>query len=251
MSSKIFTNQLRKYVRSLHSIKYRQKYNKFIAEGPKVSYEFINQGKYLIEYIFCLSEWYESHLSTLSPELLKCTIIVTSKQLDQISTLKSANQILIVAEQVSEKRSVLENEWLLYLDRIQDPGNMGTILRIADWYNFKQVIASSDSVSFYNPKVIQAGMGAHNRISFLQMDIASFSSLSIPKYAMTLTGNNSFMKRLPNPGAVIIGNESKGVSNSLLESVDDQWSLPRYGGAESLNAAVACGIICYEIKRSH
>ncbi len=237
-----FTNQLKKYVRFLHQTKHRQKYNKFIAEGPKICTEFLNNGSYQPEYIFATADWIEQneHLARILP--LNRIITLKQRELEQISTLKSANQILIVLEKTGTNEQFSLSKWSLYLDRIQDPGNMGAILRIADWYNIQNVYSSTDSVDFYNPKVVQAAMGAHNRLFLSATDYASLDGVS---YGLCLDGAPLADFDKPESGILVIGNESRGISDPIMQTLEHKVTIPRYGGAESLNASVACGIACH------
>lgn len=246
------TNQLKKYVRSLHTNKQRQKYNKFIAEGPKVSVEFLRANKYQLEFLFCTNEWQEANEHLLLDLDVNKVIPVKSKVLSQLSLLKTANNILLVLDKnQGENHESNAQSWTLYLDRIQDPGNMGTILRIADWYGIESVLASSDCVSYYNPKVIQAGMGAHNRVHLETVTYTELISNELPKYGLSLDGKLLNNNLNLDPGIIIIGNESKGISSELLTSCNERLTIPRHGGAESLNASVACGISCQILIGNH
>jgi len=240
------TNQLKKYVRSLHASKHRQKYNKFIAEGPKICEEFLSSKKYQIEYLFCTADFLENHphlTHTVSSEK-RC--IVKERELSQLSCLKTANKVLLVLEtRMSESPDFSVEHWSLYLDRIQDPGNMGTLIRIADWYGISAVYASPDSVSFYNPKVVQASMGAHNRVELVVLPSGDFGSAPFPKYGLSLDGKDIASLNHPSPGCIVVGNESKGISEEIKSHCTELLTIPRRGQAESLNAAVATGIACH------
>lgn len=245
------TNNLRKYVKSLHLGKYRQKYNKFIAEGPKICAEFLKSDKFQIEYLICTQEWSDdnAHLANSYDTRL---VICNAKDHKSISTLQNANNILIVAEKHSSAKTIedilQDSNWSIFLDRLQDPGNMGTILRIADWYGIKSIIASPDSVDYYNPKVIQSAMGAHNRITMAKSEASQLMLQNYNSLAMVLEGSNINDYNNPESGGIIvIGNESKGISKEVLSQCKTHLSIQRKGGAESLNAAVACGIACHQL----
>jgi len=238
------TAQLKKYIKSLHHHKYRQKYNKFIVEGPKISEEFLLGKHYSVEYLICEEEWMLNHLDLCSIYRDKL-IRVDSKSLNSISALQNPNKILMVLEsRDADELKFKENEWTIYLDRIQDPGNLGTIMRIADWYGVNSCIAGPGTVSYYNPKVVQSAMGAHNRINLCQAKFEDINCGSIPTLAMSLNGININTISV-NSGIIIIGNESQGISSSILDSVTHCITIPKFGGAESLNASVACGIACH------
>jgi len=173
------------------------------------------------------------------------TIVCSDKDLKTISTLKTPNKILIVLSSNLNEINTFDptSNWAYYLDRVQDPGNMGAILRIADWYAIERVLMSPDSVDVFNPKVVQSAMGAHNRVN---MDILDAETL-IANHAdhlisMSLKGEpiNNF-GALKN-GIIVIGNEGKGISQTIQDNSRYKILIPKIGGAESLNASVACGI---------
>ena len=137
------------------------------------------------------------------------------------------------------------NEWCLALDDIQDPGNMGTIIRIADWFGIGHIICSPACVDVYNPKVVQSAMGGHLRVGIYEADIAAFlDATPLPKIAATLNGENVYAMARLKAGVLIIGNESKGVSARVAALATQKVTIPRRGGAESLNAGVSAGILC-------
>lgn len=247
MLQMILNNKLRKYVRSLHLHKYRQKYNKFIAEGPKICAEFIDNQKYKIEFLFCTQDWYDINRETIE-SLGDKTIIVNDKDLQSISCLQKSNRTLIVAESMQSHIEIesLSDKWTIYVDKVQDPGNMGTIIRIADWYGIDNLIASIDSVDFYNPKVVQAAMGSHNRIELSSIDAEDLPVESMNAFALVLGGQDimTISDDDTKSGLIILGNESQGINPALSQRCIHKVSIGRRGGAESLNVSVACGIAC-------
>lgn len=236
-----YTNQLKKYVRSLHLHKFRQKYDKFIGEGPKICAEFL-RGNHEVTHVFHTKEWLDSDAASLADS--DRMILVKDKELTQLSTLKSPNQVLCVIDIPPPMPAApAQDKWYIYLDKIQDPGNMGTIIRIADWYGIETVLLSPDCVSVYNPKVVQSAMGGHNRISFLLKSPKVMKSLELPLYGLMLQGED--IKNLDLlPGIIVVGNESSGINDELAAMLDKRLTITGKGGAESLNAAVACGIVC-------
>lgn len=239
-----YTNQLKKYVRSLHMRKYRQKYDKFIAEGPKICEEF-KRGNHTISHIFCVKNWLDENPNAI--DRVDNLTVIKERELQQISALKTANQVLFVIDRPSASNLDLGGDvaWMLYLDKIQDPGNLGTIIRIADWYNISCILLSHDSVDPYNPKVIQSAMGGHNRIKTKILEsIADLQSIKKPLYGLALRGADINTLSL-DPGILIVGNESKGIRPELLPLLDQKITISKIGGAESLNASVACGIACH------
>ena len=241
-----------KYINSLRIKKFRQKYNNFIAEGDKIAREIILQQNVEIEAIYATASWidtYESQLSVGRDKVFNISIT----ELKGISTLKTANEVLIIAKQPSFKLSpeILKKQLILYLDAIQDPGNMGTILRIADWFGIPAVYCSEECADLYNPKVVQASMGAFLRVSVNTSSLETIKSkLEIPVLGATLQGENVYKMDLPEAGIIVIGNESKGIRPSNLELLTHQIKIPSFGdgGAESLNAGVATGIICSQFR---
>lgn len=244
----ILTNKLRKYVRSLHLHKYRQKYDKFIAEGPKVCAEFIESQKYKIEFLFCTQDWYDINQDS-TKSLGDKIIIASDKDLQTISCMQKANKTLIVMDKPSMSDLQLgsaANQWMIYTDKIQDPGNMGTIIRIADWYGIENLISSTDSVDFYNPKVVQAAMGSHNRLHLRSIDAENLPIESMNAFALVLGGQDitSLSDDITQSGIIVMGNESQGINPVLADRCTHKVSIERKGGAESLNVSVACGIAC-------
>ncbi len=235
-----------KYIQSLHHKKFRQKYDNFIAEGDKIAYEILKSEKLILEGIFATSVWLEKY----APELKKHQAIIqeiSDAELKKISTLTTPNQVLMIVKQPSFEpdNQLLNKELVLYLDGIQDPGNMGTILRIADWFGIKNVFCSDTCVEVFNPKVIQATMGAFLRVNTKEIPLENLINETTPIYGALLEGENVFQKTLTTHGVIVIGNEGKGISETLLPLVNQPILIPPHGeGAESLNAAVATGIIC-------
>ncbi len=233
-----------KYINSLKHKKYRQKYNNFVAEGDKIAREILKHQPKAIELIIATQQWADSQQSI--PQYLNSKInIVTSSNLKKISSLQTPNQVLFIVQQLIRPTISLENQLTLVLDRIQDPGNMGTILRIADWFGINQVVCSADCVDIYNPKVVQSTMGAFLRVKTYYQDIVKLCEQThLPIYGAVLQGENLFKIKPPKAGLIVIGNESKGISGALQNQLTHRITIPSNGGAESLNAGVATGIIC-------
>ena len=136
-------------------------------------------------------------------------------------------------------------KWCLALDDIQDPGNMGTIIRIADWFGWEQIVCSPGCVDIYNPKVVQAAMGGHLRVNIITEDLATYlPKVNKPVFAAALNGENIYDIPKQQEGVLIIGNESKGISDPIMQLANKKVTIPRLGGAESLNAGVSAGILC-------
>lgn len=244
----MISKSLIKYVQSLHNRKNRQKYDKFIAQGPKIANEILRSSNLTVEYVFATSEFIEKNVESLNGHQAHLHL-VSNKELERISTNKTPNQVLLVCEKLPQNANVvLKNEWSFYLDKVQDPGNVGTIIRIADWFGVSQVILGPECADLYNPKVLQSTMGGFMRVKISNADFGDVRSNNpdAKVYATALEGESIKDLQLE-PGIIVIGNESKGIQKSILNASDVLVHIPSAGGAESLNAAVACGIIAYAI----
>lgn len=233
-----------KYIRSLALQKFREEKQSYLAEGEKIVAEWL-QSDEKIEYIVGLEDWItlQAPLIRKHPEAL--LIKVTEDELKQISTLQQPNKALLVVKRQPQKPLIHINDWCLALDGIRDPGNVGTILRIADWFGISYVFCSPDCVDALSPKVVQAAMGAHLRVTVYETDLpALIKSSSLPAYAAVLGGDNVYQLNAPEKGIIIIGNEAKGISKEIIDLAKYNITIPRLGGAESLNAGVSAGILC-------
>lgn len=233
-----------KYIRSLALQKFREENQCYLAEGEKIVGEWL-QSDEKIEFIFGLEGWMDNNKSLIQKHAEALLITVTEEELKQISTLQSPNKALLVVKRNAQKTLLQIKDWCIALDGIRDPGNMGTILRIADWFGIDHVICSADCVDTFSPKVVQAAMGAHLRVSIYETDLAQFiAGSTLPAFAAVLGGDNVYQIKSPEKGIIIIGNEAKGISNEIIELAKYKVTIPRQGGAESLNAGVSAGILC-------
>jgi len=233
-----------KYIRSLTQQKFRKEFNVFIAEGDKIAREWLISDA-IVKIIVAESSWAETYKELINrhPQAELC--IVNEAELEQITNLQTANKVLLVIEIPGENKKLPVDEWCIALDNIQDPGNLGTIIRIADWFGIKHVVCSPDCADYYNPKVIQAGMGSHLRVALHKTALEGFiAQYKMPVLAATLSGENITKTERLKAAVLLIGNESKGVSAELLKHVTKEITIPGKGGAESLNAAVSAGILC-------
>ncbi len=249
-----------KFIQSLHQKKFRQMYGNFIVEGDKIVRELLMQRKMGIEAIYALETWVVANATLLKPHFSKI-LTVSEAELKQISALTTPNQVLAVAKKPSDfevkkddlfsenQQKLIAQNISLYLDAIQDPGNMGTILRIADWFSIPYVFCSPDCVEVWSPKVVQASMGACLRVDTYAIDFFDLKKLtpSVSVMVAALKGQNIFTENVPKKGIVVIGNEGNGVRPEIFESADFLINIPGGGGSESLNAAVATGIICAQL----
>ena len=237
----------KKEVKDIHSLslkKHRDETKLFVAEGPKIVEELIQLAPFNVLGVYGLEEWTSLHadfnksvtIETIPPEVL-----------EKISHLKTPNKVLAVLQQFISERPVIESI-ALYLDTIQDPGNFGTIIRIADWFGIENVICSAGCADLYNPKVVQATMGSVARVKvFYDHDGSWISSQDLPVYGAVLNGRSIYDHSKISRGIIMIGNESKGISKELQEILTEKITIPKKGKAESLNAAVATGIILSQL----
>jgi TrmH family RNA methyltransferase len=227
-----------KYIQSLCQKKQRSTDELFIVEGPKLAAEVL-ASNYQIKKGYATADWLLENKTAVD------FVVVTELELERMSGLQTPNQVLLVCQQKNLKTiPSLKNQLTLVVDGIQDPGNLGTIIRIADWYGIKQIIASEDSVDCYNPKVIQSTMGSFIRVDCYYTDLVQLLTNSIvPVYGALLNGHSILSLKKPTEGLLVIGNESKGIREPILPLIQEAITIPRIGGAESLNAAVAAGII--------
>jgi len=238
----ITKNQV-KYIQSLGQKKSRDEENCFIAEGPKLVNELMTASNCRIAQFYVLKEWVDEHANAKDHGEV---IEVSAAELEKISQLTTPNQVLAVVEKIQWKNEpIVKGAISLVLDTIQDPGNMGTIIRLADWFGVKTIFCSSDCVDVYNPKVVQASMGSISRVRVEYTDILSLlkDNKEVSIYAAILNGRDVTKMEKINDGMIVIGNESKGINEEILNLANVHITIPGKGKAESLNAGVATGII--------
>ncbi|MEN9350709.1 MAG: hypothetical protein RL372_1687 [Bacteroidota bacterium] len=232
-----------KYIQSLSDKKVRLETGCFIAEGVKLVGEMIAAG-YPIKAIYALDSWD-------APDTEIEVNRVEAFELEKMSLLQTPNQVVAVAKIPSKTDAVnLTGKLTIVLDGIQDPGNLGTIIRIADWFGVQQIVASEDTVDVYNPKVIQATMGSFMRVSVAYKNIADWlPTVKLPVFGALLEGENVFTTNAPKQGLLLIGSEAKGIRENIIDLITHPVTIPKIGGAESLNAGVATGIIVAQLTR--
>ncbi len=241
------------HIKSLHHIKYRDKFGEFIVEGPKLVVELLKSG-YATSRVFA-TEGHVKIIGARSGSKLDITII-SDAELGRISHLKSPNGILAVVKKPSFDLNDLnfEHGFLLMLDGISDPGNLGTIIRTAEWFGIRNIICSENCVEMYNPKVVQSTMGSlfRSRIYYTNLvDLLSCANQKVPVYGTFLDGENIYNQDFRDSGIFIIGSESHGISPEVEKLINRRIHIPSFvNGAESLNASVAAAICCSEIRRN-
>lgn len=237
-------NQL-KLITSLQQKKYRQKQNMFIAEGVKVVNELLNSNLEL-ESLFVV-EGYQFDAVPLHK-----LVYITETDLKKISTLKTPNKVLAVFK-IPDELKLKEEGLIVALDEINDPGNLGTIIRLCDWFGVTQLICSKNTVDCYNQKVIQATMGSITRVQINYIDLATYlEATSLPAFTADMDGENIYKTTLPTQGVLVMGNEANGISTAIHELVKNKLTIPRFGSlqaTESLNVATATAIFLSEFKR--
>lgn len=232
-----------KYIQSLGQKKFRQQEGVFIAEGPKLVLELLLSVPGNIVEIFAVKEWIESHQTQL--KAFTCTEI-SEQELEKISQLATPNLVIAVLTNFDKTAPAqVKGQVVLALDGIQDPGNLGTIIRIADWFGVSQMVCSEDTADVYNPKVVQSTMGSIARVRISYTDLQQWlkEQKDTAIYATVLQGEDITRMKKISSGILLIGNESKGISPEILKLANATINIPRKGGAESLNAAVATGIV--------
>lgn len=233
-----------KYIQSLHQKKFRVESKAFLAEGPKIAAEVLERAPGQVQWVAALPEWITAHASLLKGVLPERVLTVNESELERISALMTPNEVVLVVEEKEEPWSLPPDSWCLALDAIQDPGNLGTIIRIADWFGVNRLLCSPTCAEWYNPKVIQSTMGSFLRVHHTYTDLAErMASSGRPVYAATLEGEPVTRLSRQVPGFILIGNESRGISPALRALATREVTIPRAGEAESLNAAIAAGII--------
>ena len=231
-----------KLITSLSQKKYRHKYKLFIVEGIKVVQEFLNSS-YELEILFST----ESSFSYLDS-----FIEVSEQELKKISSLKTPNKVIALFKIPVQKNSS-SSGLIVALDAINDPGNLGTIIRLCDWFGVDQLLCSKETVDCYNTKVVQSSMGSLTRVAISYVDLKEYlTSVSIPVFIADMDGDNIYEMKPPTSAVLVMGNEANGISNSIKQIVSTKISIPRYGNSqltESLNVATATAILLSEFRR--
>jgi TrmH family RNA methyltransferase len=251
----MISNKQVKLITSLQVKKYRHEYNKFLAEGEKIA-DVILKSSYKIDAVYATKEWLSNHKPKNNIQYIE----VSEKELEKLSGLKTPQNVIVVADipELEFYAHSLKNNLSLVFDEIKDPGNFGSIIRIADWFGIKNIICSPDSVELYNPKVIQATMGSFCNVNvhyYPLKDLFEMNKheLHLPVFGTMLDGENIHQTKLNNAALILFGNESKGIKPDYLPYLTQKIKIPTYNKdsqkAESLNIAIATGIVCAEFRR--
>lgn len=238
-----------KFIKSLQIKKYRKEHKAFLVEGSKNLIE-VFESDYQIQQVFCTEFFYKKHQSYFSSTI--SYTLVSQDELEKTGSYASNNAgIAIVSMKEENQFNIFTNEWVLVLDDVNDPGNLGTIIRIADWYGIKKIVCSQNTADVYNPKVISSSMGSFTRTQLIYTELISFFKKheNIPIYGAFLEGENVHKITFPTTAFLVMGNEANGISEEIEKLVTKKISIPAYGGAESLNVAIATAIILDNTKR--
>ncbi len=254
----ISTQQI-KYIRSLHQKKNRDKYNSFIAEGFKIVNEAIAVCPELLDQLVCTSKVKDQitinslHSNTILSE-------ADAKDFKKISAQSTPQEVLaLIKKPLKQSPELLHySDISIVLDRIRDPGNLGTLIRLADWFGVENIFCSSDTVDCYNTKVVQSSMGAIFRVGIHYLELNGFLKYirrnpAIKIFGTSLKGNDLYKTKLSKPALIMFGNEADGISEKLVDYSDENLFIPNFSiypnRSESLNVSVAAAIICAEFRR--
>ncbi|MFT5673266.1 MAG: TrmH family RNA methyltransferase [Polaribacter sp.] len=241
----ISKNQV-KVITSLSQKKYRQKHKLFIAEGIKVVNELLNSS-FEIDTLFAV----DNFITDVSVDKI---IRISEKDLQKISNLKTPNKVLGIFK-IPDEIPLQINGVTIALDAINDPGNLGTIIRLCDWFGVSQLVCSKETVDCYNQKVVQASMGSLTRVSIIYTDLETYlHETHLPTFIADMDGENIYKTTLPKEAILIMGNEANGVSDEIKALIKNKISIPRFGETqrtESLNVATATAILLSEFKRDY
>ncbi len=231
-----------KLIASLQQKKYRDQTGLFVGEGPKVIAELLNEG---LKLHWCFS-------TDASQIIAENHFHITEMELKKISSLNTANKSLAVFE-IPKQNKIQDSGLIVALDAVRDPGNLGTIIRLCDWFGVQQLLCSEDTTDCYNPKVVQATMGSLARVQVHYVSLSEyFENTKLSIYGGFMDGKNIYSEKLSKNGIVVMGNEANGISEAILQKISRKIAIPRFGNSqqtESLNVATATAILLSEFRR--
>ena len=231
-----------KLITSLSQKKYRQKHKLFVVEGVKVVQEFLNSS-YELDIVFSSNTNFSSTNKFIE---------VTDQELKKISSLKNPNKVLAIFK-IPNQINPIMGGLILALDSINDPGNLGTIIRLCDWFGIEQLVCSNETVDCFNSKVVQASMGSLTRVAISYLDLKKYlQNASVPIFIADMDGLDVYKTKLPDSALLVLGNEANGISDDIKQLVTTKITIPRYGAfqqTESLNVATASAILLSEFRR--
>ena len=241
-----------KFIRSLEQKKVRREERVFLAEGPKLTADLL--GHFRCRYLAATDDWLASHNTIEADEIDTATI----DEIARASLLKTPQDVIAIFDQREEKTdiTVIEKQLCLALDDVQDPGNLGTIIRIADWFGIEHIFCSTNTVDVYSPKVVQATMGALSRVHLHYVSLTELIGTlnkNVPIYGTLLDGTNIYTQELSTTGLIVMGNEGNGITAEVRQLINRKLYIPNYpegrDTSESLNVAIATAVTCAEFRR--
>jgi TrmH family RNA methyltransferase len=236
-------NQI-KLISSLQQKKQRIAHQLFIAEGIKGVQELLD-ASFELEHLYTTQNDFETVVNSLKT-------LVSEADLKKMSALATPNTCLAVFR-IPKEKEITTSGLIVVLDAVRDPGNIGTILRLCDWFGIQQLICSKETVDIYNPKVVQATMGSIARVNVSYVDLNDFlTTTSVPIFGTFMNGDNIYKASLPQEGIIVMGNEANGISSELEKIIKNRLTIPRFGAiqkTESLNVATATAIVLSEFRR--
>ncbi len=245
----MISKQELKFIKSLHSKKHRTEAGLFLVEGEKSLAEVL-QSSWEVKMVLATTEFLHHYIDSKNKS--KTKIFEADTELLRKTGSLSSNDAGLAVVRIPDTDNYYEpaNRLVLAVENIRDPGNLGTLLRIADWYGIKELLLSKESADIFNPKVIQSSMGSFLRVKVFYCDLKeTFRKKKIPLFGTFTAGDNIYNASLPSRGYILLGNESQGISNELSALVDRRLSIPKFGKAESLNVAVAAAVVLDNFKR--
>lgn len=233
-----------KLITSLDKKKYRRNHQLFVVEGIKSIQEFLNSD-YKLDLLFSVEDIFQ--INEVS------TNLISDNELKKISFLSSPNRALAIFK-IPEVKAIDDTSLVVALDNISDPGNLGTIIRLCDWFGIKDLICSTNTVDCFNPKVVQASMGSLTRVNITYLDLEDYlkNQQSKPIYGTFMDGKSIYSSTVNNKGVLVLGNEANGIGEEIEKTVTDRIAIPQFGlkkETESLNVATAAAILLSEFKR--
>lgn len=241
-----------KYITSLHTKKFRKQHGAFIVEGTKSVQEFIDSN-YDVLALYCMTGS-DAKMKKI-PENIEC-FEIAAEEMKKISLLTSPPDHLAVVRlpalslDAQLDPDLFKGRFTIVLDDVQDPGNLGTIIRAADWFGFTDIICSKGSVDAYNPKVVQATMGSLSRMRIHYTELSRlFRAVPLPVFGAVLDGSSLYDTDFGQEGFIVLGNEGQGISSKNQVFLDHRVTIPSFGGAESLNVAISAALFCSEVRR--
>ncbi len=241
-----------KFIRSLEQKKVRREERVFMAEGPKLTADLL--GHFRCRYLAATDDWLASHNTIEADEIDTATI----DEIARASLLKTPQDVIAIFDQREEKTdiTVIEKQLCLALDDVQDPGNLGTIIRIADWFGIEHIFCSTNTVDVFSPKVVQATMGALSRVHLHYVSLTELIgklNKNVPIYGTLLDGTNIYTQELSTTGLIVMGNEGNGITAEVRQLINRKLYIPNYpegrDTSESLNVAIATAVTCAEFRR--